>query len=72
LVKKAVEAKLGVSIVSRHAISSELTSGTLTVINVTGINLERNLNLIYHKEKRFSPLGKAFFNFVIKTTQELG
>ncbi len=69
-IKKAVEAKLGVSIVSKYAISSELKSGTLTVIDVTGINLKRKLNLIYHKEKRFSPLGKAFLDFVIKTTQE--
>lgn len=70
-IKKAVEAKLGVSIVSKYAISSELKSGTLTVINVTGINLQRELNLIYHKEKRFSPLGKAFLDFVIKATDEL-
>lgn len=65
-IKKAVEAKLGVSIVTKHAIASELKSGTLTVINVTGIDLKRNLNLIYHKEKRFSPLGKTFLDFVQK------
>lgn len=70
-IKKAVEAKLGVSIVSKHALSAELISGTLTVINVTGIDLKRKLNLIYHKEKRFSPLGKAFLDFVIKAAQEL-
>lgn len=69
-IKKAVEAKLGVSIVSRFAISSELASQTLTVINVTGINLERNINLVYHKEKRFSPLGKAFLDFVTKATKD--
>jgi len=70
-IKKAVEAKLGVSVVSKHSISSEITSGTLTVINVTGINLKRKLNLIYHKEKRFSPLGKALLDFVIRATKEL-
>jgi len=63
-IKKAVEAKLGVSIVSKYAISSEIKSGTLTILNVTGIDLKRNINLIYHKEKRFSPLGKAFLEFV--------
>lgn len=63
-IKKAVESKLGVSIVTKHAIASELKSGTLTVINVTGIDLKRKLNLIYHKEKRFSPLGKAFLDFL--------
>jgi len=70
-IKKAVEAKLGVSIVTKHAIASELKSGTLTVVNVIGIDLKRKLNLIYHKEKRFSPLGKAFLEFVQKAIKEL-
>lgn len=63
-IKKAVEAKLGVSIVSKYAISSEIKSGTLKILNVTGIDLKRNINLIYHKEKRFSPVGKSFLEFV--------
>lgn len=63
-IKKAIEAKLGVSIVSSRAIKAEIKNGTLKPLNLSGINLKRKLNLIYHKEKRFSPLGREFLTFV--------
>lgn len=63
-VKQAVAANLGISFVSRYAISTELKAGILCAVKTPGLRLERDINLIYHKDKRLSKLSLEFISFL--------
>lgn len=62
-VKKAVEAGLGVAIVSRHAIEAECLAGVLRAIPLAGWQLTRPMCLVYRSQKYFSPIGERFREF---------
>ena len=70
-VKRAVEAGLGISIVSRFAVTRELQDGRLKCLRVSGVKLDRQLLLCWHHGKRFSKLTSAFIQFVQKYMSEL-
>jgi DNA-binding transcriptional LysR family regulator len=61
--KKAVEAGLGISIISRCAILEELKSGRLKALRVTGMPLKRNLSFIWRKGRHASALARTFRQF---------
>lgn len=63
-VKKAVEAGLGISIMSRCAASGEVEAGRLRFLRVLEVNLRRDVNLVYHKDKHFSSALGAFWAFL--------
>lgn len=65
-VKRAVESGLGVSIISANAVQSEVDSGRLKAIHLKGINLRRNISLLYHRDKSPSNLVRAFLIFLQK------
>jgi DNA-binding transcriptional LysR family regulator len=62
-VKKAVEAGLGVGMVSRFAIEAEYVAGTLRPLPLDGWRLTRPMCLIYRAQKYFSPAGGRFREF---------
>jgi DNA-binding transcriptional LysR family regulator len=61
-VKQAVVADLGVSILSRHVLAGELSSGMLKEIPLSCDRLERDLFLVYHKGRYLSPAAQAFLS----------
>jgi DNA-binding transcriptional LysR family regulator len=63
-VKGAVEANLGVAILSRWAIQKELRLGTLKQIPIRKVRITRNFMLIHYKKKKFSLHLKAFVEFL--------
>lgn len=63
-VKRAVEAGLGVSIVSRFAVLRELQEGRLKRLRISGVKLERQLSLCWHNGKPFSRLTTTFIHFI--------
>ena len=62
-VKKAVEAGLGIGMVSRYAVETECQTGVLRAVPVTGFRLSRTMNLVYRSQKYFSPVGERFREF---------
>lgn len=62
-VKKAVEANLGVGVVSRYAVERECVLGALHIVPVQGWHLTRPIELVFLKQKYFSPLGERFRDF---------
>ncbi len=62
-IKKAVEAGLGISCISKRAIEKELKYKTLVPIKLEDTIISRKLNLIYHKDKVLSKLSKDFIKF---------
>lgn len=63
-VKKAVEANLGVAMVSSHAVEREIAAGHLGTARVVDLDLERYLEMISRGDKYFSPAGVRLREFV--------
>ncbi len=63
-VKQAVIAGLGYSIMPLIGIKNELLSGDLQIIPVQGLPIVTTWHLIWLKGKKFSPVAKAFLNYL--------
>ncbi len=53
-IKKAVEAGLGVTVISRRSVERELRTGRLLCFEVPGISFKRSFRMLYHKDKYIS------------------
>ncbi len=60
-VKKAVEANLGFAIVSSFAVQS---SDALKVVPLRGVDFSRHMELVYRRQKYFSPVARRFQEFI--------
>lgn len=63
-VKRAVEAGLGISIISRIAVAHELADGRLKSVPIGDLDLVRHISLCWHHERRFSKAAEAFVSYV--------
>jgi DNA-binding transcriptional LysR family regulator len=64
-IKHAVEAGLGLGIVSMHTIQPELDSGRLVVLQVENFPIQRHWHVVMRKGKRLSPIAREFKRFVM-------
>ena len=65
-IKKAVEAGLGISCISKRCIKNEINSNTLSWTKLKEFEIKRKLILIYHKDKFLSTLLKTFIKFALE------
>lgn len=70
-VKQAVIAGLGCSIMPIIGIKNEITTGNLQIIPVRGLPIQSTWNLIWHKNKNFSPIAKAYLAFLEEYKQDI-
>ncbi|HZU14218.1 MAG TPA: LysR substrate-binding domain-containing protein [Chloroflexota bacterium] len=59
-IKQAVAADLGISIASRYSVQAELQGGRLCAAAVPALQMQRQLLLLHHKDKRLSKTAVAF------------
>lgn len=64
-IKQAVEAGLGLGVVSRHAVTQELAAHQLTTLDVEGFPIQRQWHLVHRQNRHFSPPVNAFSQFVL-------
>lgn len=69
-IKQAVEAGLGLGIVSIHTLELELETKRLQVLDVKGFPIRRHWYIIQRKGKRLSPGAQAFKTFVLDKAKE--
>lgn len=69
-IKHAVEAGLGLGVVSLHTIRAEIASGQLCVLDVKGFPLKRQWYLVQRESKRLSPAASAFAQLVLEETTQ--
>lgn len=69
-IKQAVEAGLGLGIVSIHTLELELETRRLQVLDVKGFPIRRHWYVIQRKGKRLSPVAQAFKTFVLEQAKE--
>ena len=63
-IKQAIKAGLGLSILSRLALSDELQAGSLYTVALENVVLRRNFYIIRHKGRTLSPLCQTFEQFL--------
>ena len=63
-IKHAVEAGLGLGIVSIHTLDLELEAGALVVLDVEGFPILRHWHLVHRQGKRLPPIAQAFQEFL--------
>ncbi|MCE1254283.1 MAG: LysR substrate-binding domain-containing protein [Anaerolineae bacterium] len=61
-IKRAVMNDLGLAVLPMIAIKREIEAGTLIALNVQGLSLQRQFNLVYHRQKFISKAMQAFLN----------
>lgn len=70
-VQQAVQAGLGLGIVSIHTLELELETGRLAVLDVEGFPIMRQWYIVHRAGKRFSPVAQAFKSFVLEEAATL-
>ncbi len=70
-IKQAVQAGLGLGVVSIHTLEMELTLKRLAVLNVRDFPIMRHWRLVYREDRHFSPVSKAFHDYVLKHAASL-
>jgi DNA-binding transcriptional LysR family regulator len=70
-IKQAVQAGLGLGVLSIHTLEAELQLKRLAVLDVKGFPIMRHWYIVHRKGKRFSAIAKAFKEFVLTESQTL-
>ncbi|NQY25899.1 MAG: LysR family transcriptional regulator [Piscirickettsiaceae bacterium] len=70
-INQAVEAGLGLGIVSRHTLELELALGRLIILNVESFPIMRHWYLVHRRGKRLTALMSAFKQLVIDDTSRI-
>lgn len=64
-IKQAVQAGLGLGVVSLHTVELELEAKRLRVLDVEGLPINRHWYIVHRKDKRLSASAQAFKNFLL-------
>lgn len=59
-IKRAVEGNIGVAFFPPSVVEAEINQGTLKALQISGVRLALSFNVVYHREKRSSPMIRAF------------
>ncbi|MFQ5852351.1 MAG: selenium metabolism-associated LysR family transcriptional regulator [Candidatus Binatia bacterium] len=63
-IKWAVAEGLGVSVVSKHAVTRETKVGLLSMRRISGLPLRRPLHIVYHIRRQLPPAARAFLELL--------
>ena len=69
-IKQAVEAGLGLGLVSIHTLALELETQRLVILDIKGFPILRHWYVVHRKGKRLSPIATAFRQFVLSETAQ--
>ncbi|MEA1890219.1 MAG: LysR family transcriptional regulator [Pseudomonadota bacterium] len=69
-IKQAVEAGLGLGIVSIHTLELELETGRLVILDVEDFPIIRHWHIVQRSGKRLSPVAQAFKQFVLEEAEQ--
>jgi DNA-binding transcriptional LysR family regulator len=70
-IKQAVEAELGLGIVSIHTLALELEAGHLAVLEVEKFPILRHWYVVHRQGKRLSPVAEAFRQYVLGQAEDM-
>jgi len=64
MVKQAVAANLGLSILSRCAVELEVAAGRLRIVPIEGLRIERAISLLSRRDPRLPRVAQAFLEMI--------
>ena len=64
-IKQAVQAGMGISLLSLHTIGLELKTRRLAILDVEGLPIVRDWHVVHLTAKRLSPVAQAFRTFLL-------
>ena len=70
-IKQAVQAGMGLGIVSRQTAELELETGRLVILDVKSFPIKRHWFIVHRSQKRLSPPAEAFKEFMINEAAAL-
>mgnify|MGYP001192856239 FL=1 len=70
-IKQAVQAGLGLGVVSIHTLEMELALDRLVILDVEGFPILRHWYVVHRQGKRFSAVAQAFLGFVMSEAEKL-
>jgi DNA-binding transcriptional LysR family regulator len=65
-IKQAVLGELGVAVVPLHSVQLDGYKGPISILDVEGFPLEKELNLVYPNGKTLSVIANEFLNFLLE------
>jgi DNA-binding transcriptional LysR family regulator len=70
-IKRAVEANLGVAVLSKNVIKTELKNKSLVAIDIKDLNTKRDFYIVHNKKRKFMPLMEKFYEFILEKHAEI-
>jgi DNA-binding transcriptional LysR family regulator len=70
-IKRAVEANLGVAVLSKNVIKTEVRNKSLVAIDIKDLNTKRDFYLVHNKKRKFMPLMEKFYEFILEKRSEV-
>ncbi len=64
--KHAVYGRLGIAVVSMHALNLESDQGPLSILDVEGFPIQKQWNIVYPQGKALSMIAQEFLRFLIE------
>lgn len=64
-IRQAIKSNIGVSILSRLAVSDDLETGRLAAIKIQGVSFKRHFYLVHAKHRTPTPAGRVFIDFLL-------
>lgn len=65
-IKKAVQSGLGIAFISRFVVETELKAKSLVAVRVLGLDIRRELKIVYRKDKHLSRAARTFIETAYK------
>jgi DNA-binding transcriptional LysR family regulator len=70
-IKRAVEANLGVAVLSRNVIKNEVENKTLVALPIKDLNTKREFFIVRNKKRKFLPLMTKFYEFILERRSQI-
>jgi DNA-binding transcriptional LysR family regulator len=70
-IKQAVQAGLGLGIVSIHTVALELETHRLAILDVKSLPIMRHWYIVHREGKRLSPVAQEFRSFILSEAKDL-
>jgi LysR family transcriptional regulator, transcriptional activator of the cysJI operon len=71
-IKRAVEANLGVAVLSKNVIANEIKSKSLVALTIKDLNTKRDFFIVRNKKRKFMPLMMKFYDFILSKRSDTG
>jgi len=70
-IKRAVEANLGVAVLSKNVIETELKNKSLIALGIQDLDTVRDFFIVRNKKRKFMPMMEKFYEFILDRRSSL-